>query len=90
MFHCIFYLLPNRGPEFSCFPDDVSYSQLWKIIGEEYADMQQIHKVSKATIGLLVDSEADNHAHSFLDLVGTVEQVKMAEELILDKALQAS
>ncbi|KAK1421561.1 hypothetical protein QVD17_23994 [Tagetes erecta] len=62
--------------------------ELWKVIGDEYEDMKQIHKVSKATIGLLVDSEADNHAHSFIDLVGTVEQVKMAEELILDKALK--
>nr|GEY25124.1 probable F-actin-capping protein subunit beta [Tanacetum cinerariifolium] len=36
--------------------------------------------VSKATIGLLDDIETNKHSHTYLDLVGTVEQVNMAEE----------
>ncbi|KAJ0801366.1 putative K domain-containing protein [Helianthus annuus] len=51
-------------------------------------DMDRIHKVSKATIGVLTEAEADQHFQSFLDLLGTVEQVKTAEELILDKILE--
>ncbi|KAI3755497.1 hypothetical protein L1987_55298 [Smallanthus sonchifolius] len=62
--------------------------ELFKGEGDTFEDMHQIHKVSKATIGLLVDAESDHHTHSFIDLVGTAEQVKMAEELILDKILQ--
>ncbi|KAD4179196.1 hypothetical protein E3N88_27787 [Mikania micrantha] len=61
--------------------------ELSKAIGDDFEDMQLIHRVSKATIGLIVDSECDRHTHSFLDLMGTVAQVKMAEELILDKIL---
>ncbi|KAK9077248.1 hypothetical protein SSX86_005585 [Deinandra increscens subsp. villosa] len=64
--------------------------ELFKAIGDNFEDMQQMHKVSKATIGLVVDSESDLHSHSFLDLMGTVEQVKMAEELILDKILKVN
>lgn len=50
--------------------------------------MLPIHRASKATIGLLSDDETIKHRHSYIDLVGTVEQVKMAEELILDKVLK--
>ncbi|MFS7920480.1 putative K domain-containing protein [Helianthus anomalus] len=63
--------------------------EILKAIGDAFEDMHQIHKASKATIGLLVDSESNLHRHSFIDLVGTVEQVKTAEELILDKILKA-
>ncbi|KAJ0801383.1 putative K domain-containing protein [Helianthus annuus] len=62
--------------------------EILKAIGDAFEDMHQIHKASKATIGLLVDSESNLHRHSFIDLVGTVEQVKTAEELILDKILK--
>ncbi|GJZ79371.1 far upstream element-binding protein [Tanacetum coccineum] len=62
---------------------------LVKVLDEDFKGMLPIHRASKATIGLLSDAEAIKHKHSYIDLVGTVEQVKMAEELILDKILKA-
>nr|GEW57306.1 far upstream element-binding protein [Tanacetum cinerariifolium] len=62
---------------------------LVKVLDEDFKGMLPIHRASKATIGLLSDAEAIKHKHSYIDLVGTVEQVKMAEELILDKVLKA-
>ncbi|XP_076951352.1 zinc finger BED domain-containing protein RICESLEEPER 2-like [Bidens hawaiensis] len=63
-------------------------SELAKAAGVECADMQQIHKASKATIGLIADPESERNFHSFVDILGTEEQVKMAEELILDIVLK--
>lgn len=61
--------------------------QLVKAIGEEYEIMKLIHRASKATIGLIADAETNLYSHSYLDLLGTVEEVQTAEELILDEIL---
>nr|GEW15851.1 far upstream element-binding protein 1 [Tanacetum cinerariifolium] len=55
------------------------------IIGNCCRSTTCLSKYLKATIGLLADIETNKHNHTYLDLVGTVEQVNMAEELILDK-----
>ncbi|GJS58012.1 far upstream element-binding protein 1 [Tanacetum coccineum] len=62
--------------------------ELIKVLEVDFAGMIHIHRVSKATIGLLADTETNKHSQAYLDLVGTVEQVNMAEELILDKVLK--
>ncbi|KAJ9552001.1 hypothetical protein OSB04_016046 [Centaurea solstitialis] len=64
------------------------YSQLVRCLGKDHEVILNIHRVSKATIGLLADSESNLHQHSYLDLVGTVEEVRAAEELILDEILK--
>ncbi|CAI9304210.1 unnamed protein product [Lactuca saligna] len=61
--------------------------ELVKAIGEEYEIMKLIHRASKATIGLIADAETNLYSHSYLDLLGTVEEVQTAEELILDEIL---
>lgn len=50
--------------------------------------MIHIHRVSKNTIGLLAETETNKYSHAYLDLVGTVEEVNKAEELILNKVLK--
>lgn len=63
-------------------------SQLVKFIGKDFEGMSEVHKASKATIGILADSESNLHSHSYIDLVGTVEEVNSAEGLILDNILK--
>ncbi|KAI3707783.1 hypothetical protein L2E82_36601 [Cichorium intybus] len=62
--------------------------ELITVFGDDYEGMREIHRVSKATIGILADTESNLLRHSFLDLVGTVEEVRTAEELILDEVLK--
>lgn len=50
--------------------------------------MKEIQRVSKATIGILADAESNLLRHSFLDILGTTEEITSAEELILDKTLK--
>ncbi|KAI3497408.1 hypothetical protein L1887_39996 [Cichorium endivia] len=61
--------------------------ELVKAIGEDFEIMKLIHRASQATIGLIADAETNLHSHSYLDLLGTVEEVQAAEELILDEIL---
>ncbi|CAH1443627.1 unnamed protein product [Lactuca virosa] len=62
--------------------------ELAKFVGKDFEGMSEIHKASKATIGILADAESNLHSHSYLDLVGTVEEVNIAEGLILDNTLK--
>ncbi|KAL4580572.1 hypothetical protein LXL04_016771 [Taraxacum kok-saghyz] len=62
--------------------------ELVKVLGNDFESMIEIQRVSKATIGILANAESNLHGHSFLDLVGTIEDVQTAEELILDKVLK--
>ncbi|KAL7585456.1 hypothetical protein Lser_V15G46332 [Lactuca serriola] len=62
--------------------------ELVKFIGKDFEGMSEVHKASKATIGILADSESNLHSHSYIDLVGTVEEVNSAEGLILDNILK--
>ncbi|CAI9304515.1 unnamed protein product [Lactuca saligna] len=62
--------------------------ELVKFIGKDFEGMSEVHKASKATIGILADSESNLHSHSYIDLVGTVEEVNIAEGLILDNILK--
>ncbi|KAL4580549.1 hypothetical protein LXL04_016747 [Taraxacum kok-saghyz] len=66
----------------------VRNKELVKFIGKDFKGMKEIHKASNATIGMLADSESNRHSHSYLDLVGTVEEVSTAEGLILDNILK--
>ncbi|PWA94468.1 hypothetical protein CTI12_AA019600 [Artemisia annua] len=76
------------GAQFSRKVYRIRYVDLAKVLEKDFEGMLPIHRASKATIGLLSDDETIKHRHSYIDLVGTVEQVKMAEELILDKVLK--
>ena len=62
--------------------------QLIKVLGPDDEGMKLIHRVSKATIGILADAESNEHRQSYMDLVGTIEEVSLAEELILDAVLE--
>ncbi|KAI3497557.1 hypothetical protein L1887_40269 [Cichorium endivia] len=62
--------------------------ELITVFGEDYEGMREIQRVSNATIGILADTESNLLMHSFLDLVGTVEEVRTAEELLLDEVLK--
>ncbi|KAL4580571.1 hypothetical protein LXL04_016770 [Taraxacum kok-saghyz] len=64
--------------------------ELITVIGDDFGRMNGIQRSSKATIGILADAESNLLSHSFLDLVGTIEQVKIAEELILDEVLKVT
>ncbi|KAL7597542.1 hypothetical protein Lser_V15G23189 [Lactuca serriola] len=66
----------------------VRNKKLAKFGGKDFEGMSEIHKVSKATIRILADAESNLHSHSYLDLVGTVEEVNIAEGLILDNTLK--
>ncbi|KAI3707775.1 hypothetical protein L2E82_36584 [Cichorium intybus] len=70
---------------YNWFPIDM---QLVKFIGKDFEGMSEVHRASKATIGILADAESNLHSHSYIDLVGTVEQVTTAEGLILDNTLK--
>ena len=43
-----------------------------------------IHSVSGATIGIFTDAIARFHCHAYLELLGTVDQIKIAELLVTD------
>ncbi|KAI3497565.1 hypothetical protein L1887_40282 [Cichorium endivia] len=63
--------------------DDLAYMKIF-----DFEGMSEVHRASKATIGILADAESNLHSHSYIDLVGTVEQVTTAEGLILDNTLK--
>lgn len=65
-----------------------SFSQLVTVFGDDFEGMKEIQRVSKATIGILADAESNLLRHSFLDILGTTEEITSAEELILDKTLK--
>ncbi|CAI9304489.1 unnamed protein product [Lactuca saligna] len=56
--------------------------ELVTVFGDDFEGMKEIQRVSKATIGILADAESNLLRHSFLDILGT------AEELILDETLK--
>ncbi|KAI3497556.1 hypothetical protein L1887_40268 [Cichorium endivia] len=62
--------------------------ELVKVLGDDFQGMMEIQRISKATIGILANAESDLRSHSYLDLVGSIEEVTTAEELILDKVLK--
>ncbi|KAI3497566.1 hypothetical protein L1887_40283 [Cichorium endivia] len=62
--------------------------ELVKFIGRDFKGMFEVHRASKATIGILADAESNKHSHAYIDLMGTVEEVTTAEGLILDNTLK--
>ncbi|CAH1443651.1 unnamed protein product [Lactuca virosa] len=62
--------------------------ELVTVFGDDFEGMKEIQRVSKATIGILADAESNLLRHSFLDILGTAEEVTTAEELILDETLK--
>ena len=49
-----------------------------------------IYSASGATIGIFTDTPARFHRHAYLELLGTVDQVKIAELLITDAITEVS
>ncbi|CAH1443653.1 unnamed protein product [Lactuca virosa] len=62
--------------------------ELVKFIDKDFEGMKDINIISEASIGVFADAESNLLNHSFLDLVGTVDEVKLAEELILENVLK--
>ncbi|KAL4581057.1 hypothetical protein LXL04_017265 [Taraxacum kok-saghyz] len=55
-----------------------------KILGKDDERVTNIHTVSGATIGILSNTAANIHRQLYLELLGTADQVKIAEILISD------
>ncbi|PWA93153.1 Far upstream element-binding protein [Artemisia annua] len=54
------------------------------ILGNQDGRLTSIYNASGATIGIFTDTPARFHHHAYLELLGTVDQVKIAELLITD------
>ncbi|PWA69219.1 hypothetical protein CTI12_AA236880 [Artemisia annua] len=55
-----------------------------KILGNQDGMLMSIHSVSGATIGIFTDATARFHCHAYLELLGTADQIKIAELLVTD------
>ncbi|GJY35451.1 far upstream element-binding protein [Tanacetum coccineum] len=54
------------------------------ILGNQDVRLKRIYSASGATIGIFTDTQARFHRHVYLELLGTVDQVKIAELLVTD------
>ncbi|KAI3707944.1 hypothetical protein L2E82_36888 [Cichorium intybus] len=58
--------------------------ELHRICGNEDARLLNIQTASRATIGILSDTASRLHRHLYLELLGTANEVKIADLLITD------
>ncbi|PWA93150.1 hypothetical protein CTI12_AA074390 [Artemisia annua] len=63
---------------------DVQSVKVPNILGNQDGSIMSIYSASGATIGILTDTPARLHRHAYLELLGTVDQVKIAELLITE------
>ncbi|CAH1439700.1 unnamed protein product [Lactuca virosa] len=60
------------------------YKEFNRILGIDDERIINIQSVSGATIGILSDTAAKIHRHLYLELLGTADEIKIAELLITD------
>ncbi|CAI9304218.1 unnamed protein product [Lactuca saligna] len=60
------------------------YKEFNRILGIDDARIINIQSVSGATIGILSDTASKIHRHLYLELLGTADEIKIAELLITD------